>query len=800
MSSKGDSDIARLEQRLREADERIKQADERAELERRRAVEEQRNRQEAERNQQEAESRAAEEQRNRQKAEARAAEEQRNRQEAECRAQAEQKKTRPTTFKEYIRACHTLLSKPLRIQTDKTLSTQGSITSIKHKPCPTLLKPWTEFPVFQQRLFERIYEYIPRNAKLFSSIQYLTELGRDICDRPLASEKDLETYQRLGIERPITYIISHLEQIEEARREFNLSGNIIFENHANTLSDYNENVQQSLQGLPISSKGQASSSNPKPRNADQICVYKEADGTRSLCMVVEYKPSHKLSVFNLRAGLLRADKGSMNIPEDVINRITTPTDPEDKFVCHSEWLTTAALTQTYGYMLENGLEYSKLVTGEADVFLQLKEDEPHTLYYHLAEPNIEAEAHSEVDILLCRTAVSQNLTFCLMALNSKPRSQNWRDHALNTACKAVIDPNAILQQMPSEKKALKSPKGSAFYARIHPYDRSPVMLRSKKPRKARNSCGSADIIMDEDPQSPSGSSDETPDIETPCKPRVRTRQFGAGQMHSAKSSQATEESDIRHRPYCTQACLLGLVRGHPLDEACPNVNEHRRHETGNDHALGRNSLAKLMLRQLAENPDNGCKPLGKQGACGALFRLTLELYGYVFVGKGTVTAFQAKLEHEGSVYRHLDEVQGELIPVYLGNISLVRSYFLDFGVRIVHMLLMSWAGEQARKDLMLAIGRDLAAETSEAITKMLSYGVEHRDVRPPNVLWNPEIRHVLLIDFERSEILKQVPVLQESSPNRKRKHLQFTNRPLRNGLPVTQLFIDSIGYQTQNIG
>jgi hypothetical protein len=59
---------------------------------------------------------------------------------------------------------------------------------------------------------------------------------------------------------------------------------------------------------------------------------------------------------------------------------------------------------------------------------------------------------------------------------------------------------------------------------------------------------------------------------------------------------------------------------------------------------------------------------------------------------------------------------------------------------------------------------------------------------------------VLLIDFKRSEILKQVPVLQESSPNQKRKHLQFTNRALRSGLPVTQLFIDSIGYQTQNIG
>jgi hypothetical protein len=61
-------------------------------------------------------------------------------------------------------------------------------------------------------------------------------------------------------------------------------------------------------------------------------------------MVVEYKPSHKLSAFNLQAGLLRADNGSMNIPEDVINRITIPTDLEEKFVYHSKWLMAAALT------------------------------------------------------------------------------------------------------------------------------------------------------------------------------------------------------------------------------------------------------------------------------------------------------------------------------------------------------------------------------------------------------------------------------------------------------------------------
>ena len=50
---------------------------------------------------------------------------------------------------------------------------------------------------------------------------------------------------------------------------------------------------------------------------------------------------------------------------------------------------------------------------------------------------------------------------------------------------------------------------------------------------------------------------------------------------------------------------------------------------------------------------------------------------------------------------------------------------------------MSWAGEQAGRDLMLAMARDLAAEMGEAVRKMLNCGIEHRDVRPLNVYGIP---------------------------------------------------------------
>lgn len=415
------------------------------------------------------------------------------------------------------------------------------------------------------------------------------------------------------------------------------------------------------------------------------------------------------------------------------------------------------------------VEYSYLTTGEAFVSLQIKEAEPHTLYYHLAEPNSEAEAEDEVGILLCRTAVSQTSTFCLFALDLEPHNQLWRNETIRTACKAIIDHETILRQISAEEKAL-TPPSSVFRARIHPIKRSPIMLRPRKSGKTRSSCPSTDITVHKDPQSPSGSSDEFSDIGTPSKASMRTAESGIRHAHAINAPQPPG-SDVRQRQYCTQACLLGVVRRRPLDEACPNVSAHRALGAGSHHPLDQKTLAQIMIDQLARDPDHGCEPLGKQGARGALFKLTLDSYGYTLVAKGTVRAFKMNLKHEDSVYRHLKEVQGEVIPVYLGNIPLKQPYFLDAEVKIVYMLLMSWAGEQAQRDFLAGIGRDLNLETTCSVTKLRCHGVEHHDIRPPNVLWNSNSGNIMLVDLERSEIVKQAPALLETSLNVERKRL-----------------------------
>uniref|UniRef100_A0A4E9EIU0 Uncharacterized protein n=1 Tax=Gibberella zeae TaxID=5518 RepID=A0A4E9EIU0_GIBZA len=127
--------------------------------------------------------------------------------------------------------------------------------------------------------------------------------------------------------------------------------------------------------------------------------------------VSEYKLPHKLTAPHLRLGL-----HAMDIHKEVVNRkmILTSVDPVARFQYHAEKLTASAITQTYHYMIESGLGYGLLTTGEAIVFLNIDWDEPETLYYHLAGPGPEVLAHPN-NIHTC-TAVGQYLAFTLMAL------------------------------------------------------------------------------------------------------------------------------------------------------------------------------------------------------------------------------------------------------------------------------------------------------------------------------------------------------------------------------------------------
>ena len=430
-----------------------------------------------------------------------------------------------------------------------------------------------------------------------------------------------------------------------------------------------------------------------------------------------------------------------------------------------------AITQTYHYIIEGGLEYGLLTTGETIVFLKVDWHDPGTLYYHLAEPGPEVSAHPE-NWRFC-TAVSQYLAFTLLALGEpgqrRGHSQEARRQAIQGLKTWAEDFESTLRSIPASERS--APNGSVYAPSTYVgTDRSPlfrrvggrIVRRGDEPNKQPTRRDSPESLSDE-------SRRHLPDTPSPAERRAgsqqSSQQSGMRRSQRIKTQQQRQggqpEDTERSAPYCTQKCLLGLVRGGRLDMCCPNVHLHRtksgRCTSTSRHPMTHDRFLKLLEKQLEKSLDDGVDPLGDGSARGVLFRITLLAYGYTFVAKGTVRAFIKHLEHEAAVYERLRAIQGSRVPVFLGTIdlrSMDEIYYYDHRVYVVHLTCMSWAGRKLEgMEATSDRAKELAEQTLQSLKLMHQAGVVHRDVREANLLFNPETNGIMIIDFERSSLV-----------------------------------------------
>ncbi|KAG6043309.1 hypothetical protein E4U17_001001 [Claviceps sp. LM77 group G4] len=222
-------------------------------------------------------------------------------------------------------------------------------------------------------------------------------------------------------------------------------------------------------------------------------------------------------------------------------------------------------------------------------------------------------------------------------------------------------------------------------------------------------------------------------------------------------------------PYCSQKCLLGLVEGGPLDLKCPNVRHHCRRDADeagaghpNGHPVNHTEWLRLLQDQFKQSLDEGITYQSVVGARGAFLKVTLLAYGYTFVSKGTVAGHIKHLEHETRVYERLKSIQGRYVPVFLGTIDLRtmdKDYWIYFETYVVHMVFMSWGGYLLDEDKMdqLEVLDEIAwvDEGIEALDAVHEAGILHRDVRWANILYNPDTKGIMLIDFERAQLFNE---------------------------------------------
>ncbi|KAH0425469.1 hypothetical protein CcaCcLH18_10928 [Colletotrichum camelliae] len=324
--------------------------------------------------------------------------------------------------------------------------------------------------------------------------------------------------------------------------------------------------------------------------------------------------------------------------------------------------------------------------------------------------------------------VAQYLAFSLIALGMPGErllhGQDERREAMDKLKTWAEDFETTLRSVPDdERQPLQSSPGYKPKA-YKDVNRSPHLRRRRRRGHARDVHTREQGRKEWDESSDDESRRDVSDTPTPSERRTRgmdtqsqgTRRSQRIAMHRSRGGGGGGNNND-YMPYCTQKCLLGLVRGGALDQECPNEllhrnrpNHARRHNRSNGRADARHPI----------NQRQG-------GMRGVLFKISLLAFSYTFVGKGTVQAFIKDLKRKAAIYKHLQPIQ-DARDCYLKEMA-IRS------LRAIH-----------------------------------GQGVAHRDIQKENMLFNEGVNGVMLVDFERAQVLTPPRrPLTQLVPNKRRR-------------------------------
>jgi len=121
------------------------------------------------------------------------------------------------------------------------------------------------------------------------------------------------------------------------------------------------------------------------------------------------------------------------------------------------------------------------------------------------------------------------------------------------------------------------------------------------------------------------------------------------------------------------------------------------------------------------------------------------------------------------MYDVLRSIQGIHVPVHLGSIDLATPYFYEGICELVHMMFLSFGGKRISQCLTTGNRLLITKGVDNSAKAIHSLGVLHKDLEPRNILWNEETGRVMVIDFERAEVVEQRTGLGIISATRKRK-------------------------------
>lgn len=333
---------------------------------------------------------------------------------------------RPTTLHECLAACQEHVLSKIQLCTEAYRTTEVPSKSPATKHCPDILIPWDDFIEKQTRII-RLIDRIFSGERLFENVASLKTIGNRVHMCRVQDERSLAIVENNAIIDPVRVILSKANPVRF--KEYSLDiPQVQFQTAAANPNDESDHIEPDSRLLWTR----------------EICVADQED----VAFVIEYKAPHKLHTSHLTRGLRQ-----MSILDEVASRDAIPTAGSDSYVHHAELLAAAAITQTYHYMLEAGLEYGYLTNGDSIVFLNIDWSDPTVLRYHLAQPSREALVHQETAY---SNAVCQVLAFTVMALQSRQHGIDERMAAVNSCKSWEVDFENVVQRIIGEDEARAS--------------------------------------------------------------------------------------------------------------------------------------------------------------------------------------------------------------------------------------------------------------------------------------------------------------------------------------------------------
>ncbi|KAF2216027.1 hypothetical protein CERZMDRAFT_15940, partial [Cercospora zeae-maydis SCOH1-5] len=661
-----------------------------------------------------------------------------------------QTETRRTTLAEFLELCHNL-STSISVVTDASSSTRGDVTDPTERLCPRTIVPSSDDWHLET------WARIPDECSFITALQFPTRQVFEHVKEHLprvSSEPSLQRFHSQAVDDMVKDMIARAAEDAEVRDALQLQYTVDMQDHSNIGDEGNAQLSANMQNLRLAQNEKRRARDQSPfrhkGTPDQyyIATYDD-DKSRRAIVAIEAKAPHKLSHRTVFRGLEK----SIDVFKDVVNNTEEPEEEDgyDRWWCRR--LMTAVVVQLYSQMVHKRIRRGCVITGDAYVYVRL-DDDPSVAKVQVHIPRLDYDQNDP--FRLHHTAVARMFAFVVDAASQPPPSQSWSTSTLSPWKEGSV--GDIIRQMPD---SVKSNTNDSTYrpARIAKFVRSPIKTRSCKPAEstARADTQSSESDGDHDvPESPSVMRRRRQKQSSQQK-RERGRAgstsgYGAAssagqRRHDSLEPGLQDESNgIQKAPYCSHACLKRLVAGTAVDPHCPNQSFHPSAVPTLQEFL---NLVKHQLRT-DTGPDADCMELSRSGAHGTLFKIRLSSHGYTFVAKAVRARDSTTLSEELARYDDMRHLQGDIVPVSLGIVELDLAYRSGTLV-LSHALLLSYGGAQLDAEMNAPHRHLFAALGQAALSKLHLCGVLHGDMGLRNILFDPDTRKLMFIDFERSK-------------------------------------------------